>query len=155
MGFMDSYKRLEKLCGEILNEDRPIKAYIEEMNNTPRGAYLVSGWDSDLKRLQHYLRVRNKISHEPDCSEENMCNWDDALWLDEFRSRIMNQTDPLALYRKAMQVRAANTSKVSPRQLEYTYNAKPNKSGDRTVMLLWYFVTMLFVILLLVYWGSR
>ena len=32
MGFLDSYKRLEKLCGEVMNDDRRITAYIEEMN---------------------------------------------------------------------------------------------------------------------------
>ena len=32
---------------------------------------------------------------------QNMCDPSDALWLDDFYSRIMNQTDPLALYHKA------------------------------------------------------
>lgn len=33
MGFIDSYKRLEKLCGEVLNDDKRIPAYIDEMKN--------------------------------------------------------------------------------------------------------------------------
>ena len=33
MGFNDSYKHLEKLCGEVLNDDRRISAYIDEMLN--------------------------------------------------------------------------------------------------------------------------
>ena len=45
MGFIESYKHLEKLCGEVLNDDRRISAYIDEMINTPRGSYLVRGWD--------------------------------------------------------------------------------------------------------------
>lgn len=101
MGFIDSYKRLKKLCGEILNDERKVSAYIDEMKNTPRGSYLVTGWDADLKKLKHYRWVRNQIVHEPGCTEENMCRPEDALWLDNFYSRIMNQSDPLALYYKA------------------------------------------------------
>ncbi len=101
MRFIDSYKRLEKLCGEILNDERKVSAYIDEMKNTPRGSYLVTGWDADLKKLKHYRWVRNQIVHEPGRTEENMCRPEDVLWLDNFYSRIMNQSDPLALYYKA------------------------------------------------------
>ena len=101
MGFTESYKHLEKLCGEIMNDDRRVSAYIDEMINTPRGSYFVKGWDSDLKQLKHYRWVRNQIAHEPDHTEQNMCKPGDAEWLDNFYSRIMNQTDPLTLYAKA------------------------------------------------------
>lgn len=107
MGFIESYKHLEKLCGEVLNDDRRISAYIYEMINTPRGSYLVRGWDDDLKQLKHYRWVRNQIAHESDCTEQNMCELSDTVWLDAFYSRIMNQTDPLALYSKATKHRPA------------------------------------------------
>ena len=29
MGFIESYKRLEKLCGDLLNDDRRVSAYID------------------------------------------------------------------------------------------------------------------------------
>ena len=45
MGFNDSYKHLEKLCGEVLNDDRRISSYIDEMLNTPSGYYYVKNWD--------------------------------------------------------------------------------------------------------------
>ncbi|MGN0375304.1 MAG: DUF6548 family protein [Butyrivibrio sp.] len=101
MGFIDSYKCLEKLCGEVLNDNRRVSAYIDIMINTPDGDYYVRNWKEDLKKLKHYRWVRNKISHEPGCTEQNMCQREDALWLDNFYSRIMNHTDPLSLYRKA------------------------------------------------------
>ena len=101
MGFIDSYKHLEKLCGEILNDDRRLSAYIDEMINTPNGNHYVRNWDDDLKTLKHYRWVRNQISHEPGCNEANMCDPEDTLWLNNFYSRIMNQTDPLSMYRKA------------------------------------------------------
>ena len=117
MAFIEGYKRLEKLCGEILNADRGISAYIEEMINTPRGAYLVRSWDEDLKQLKHYRWVRNKIAHEPGCAEENMCSDADTQWILEFHQRIMNQTDPLALYRKATQPQQkAKKRNIAPQQ---------------------------------------
>lgn len=101
MGFIDSYKRLEKLCGEVMNDERKISAYIDEMISKPNGSNKVPGWDEDLKKLKHYRWVRNKIAHEPDCTEKNMCEPGDEQWLDEFYSRIINQKDPLALYQKS------------------------------------------------------
>lgn len=111
MGFIDSYKHLERICGDLLKDDRRVSAYIDEMIKTPRGAYLVKGWNEDLRQLKHCRWIRNQIVHEPGCTEENMCHPDDALWLDTFYSRIINQTDPLALYRKATQPRPIYVSK--------------------------------------------
>lgn len=124
MGFIDSYKHLEKICGEVLNDERKVSAYIDEMLNTPGGSYLVTGWDDDLKQLKHYRWVRNQIVHEPGCSENNMCEPNDVRWLDYFYSRIMNQTDPLALYHKATRTQPSNTSKKVVNQTQI-YDRQP------------------------------
>ena len=124
MGFIESYKHLEKLCGEVMNDDRRISAYIDEMANTPCGSFFVRGWDNDLKQLKHYRWVRNQIAHEPDCTEENMCEPSDVVWIDDFYSRIMNQTDPLAMYRKATKPQPAAMPKQSS-QPQHTYPVQP------------------------------
>lgn len=59
MGFIESYKHLEKICSEILGDNRGVPAYIDEMLKTPLDSYFVSGWDEDLKQLKHYRWVRN------------------------------------------------------------------------------------------------
>ena len=102
MEFIESYKHLEKICGEILNDERKISAYIDEVINTPNGSHLVNGWDKDLQKLKHYRWIRNQIAHESGCSEKNMCKYEDVLWLDQFYERIMNQKDPLALYHQTL-----------------------------------------------------
>lgn len=107
MGFIESYKRLEQLCGDLLGDDRRVSAYIDEMITPPDGSFLVRGWSSDLKQLKHCRWLRNKIVHEPGCSESSMCSADDTQWLDDFYSRILNRRDPLALYRQASKSRAA------------------------------------------------
>lgn len=103
MGFMEAYKRLERLCADLLGDEKSILAYIDEMQKTPRGRYLVSGWNKDMENLNRYRRIRNRISHAPNCTEENMCTPADVAWIEQFYARILAQTDPLALYQKAIQ----------------------------------------------------
>lgn len=110
MGFFEEYKRLEKLCSEIMNDKRGVSAYIEEMEKTYRGPFCVAGWESDLKNLKHYRWVRNQIGHNPACTEANMCNESDARWIRDFHLRIMNQTDPLARYRQATKPKTSTST---------------------------------------------
>ena len=155
MGFIESYKHLEKLCGEVLNDNRRISAYIDEMKNTPRGSYLVRGWDYDLKQLNHYRWVRNQIAHEPDCTEQNMCDESDAVWLDNFYSRIMNQTDPLALYYKATKLRPAQKSTQTHTQetTTQTYSqpaANHKKASQNTAGCMTFLVGVLIIVVAIV-----
>lgn len=53
-----------------------------------------------------------------------MCEPCDTVWLDDFYSRIMNQTDPLALYSNATKPRPAqkSTQAHKPELPTYTYS---------------------------------
>lgn len=133
MSFIEAYKHLEKLCGEVLDDDRRISAYIDEMINKPRGQYIISGWSEDLKKLKHYRWVRNKITHEPDCTEENMCEPNDTVWLQNFYSRIMNQTDPLTLYAKATNQNRLSQYNNKTQSIPYT-NTNRKKTGFLAVL---------------------
>lgn len=145
MSFISSYKHLEKLCGEVLNDSRRISAYIDEMQNTPHGAYYVPSWNEDLKKLKHYRWIRNQIAHEPDCDEQNMCDPSDALWLEDFYSRIMNQTDPLALYRKATAPRTTPKDNHST-----TVDAQSDVYGNNTSEMPVGFFVLLFALIIIV-----
>ncbi|MDY4110179.1 MAG: DUF6548 family protein [Eubacterium sp.] len=132
MEFINSYKRLEKLCNEIYDDNHGISDYIDDMADTLDGAYYVSNWDDDLKQLKHYRWVRNKIVHEPDCTEENMCESDDSDWLDDFHNRIMNQTDPLSFYRQAIEERT-NKRPSKPQDIDFDeseQNAESEKKSN-------------------------
>lgn len=111
MGFMDSYKRLERFCGDASRQRQGVSAYIDEMYSIRDGAQYVRGWYADLKQLKHYRWIRNKIAHEPDCTEANMCSPADTQWIDDFYDRILNRTDPLSLYRQAVNTRGAAASR--------------------------------------------
>ena len=122
MSFMDSYKKLEKLCGDVLNDDRRVSAYIDEMINTPNGRHHVNGWDEDLKQLKHYRWIRNKIAHDPECTESNMCSKSDTKWINDFYSRIINKTDPLAIYRRSKKSHSLHTVKKKSRKVKKKKN---------------------------------
>ena len=127
MSFMDSYKRLEKLCGEIMDDDRRVSAYIDEMISISEGRYIVDGWDDDLKQLKHYRWVRNKIAHDPDCTEEKMCTRSDTRWINGFYSRIIDQSDPLSLYRKAKKTRSSSSKNKNGKPANKKYGKRKKK----------------------------
>lgn len=133
MGFIDSYKCLEKLCGQVFSDSRGVSAYIDEMSRiSSRGSFFVKSWDDDFKKLKHYRWIRNKISHEPGCTEQNMCKREDSLWLDEFRSRILNQKDPLSLYRQATKPRPpvkTATRSTAPKKTKTSGSRKSKGNG--------------------------
>ena len=131
MSFIDSYKRLEKLCSEIYNNNHGITSYIDEMARNPIGSRFVPGWDEDLKQLKHYRWVRNQIVHEPNCTEENMCEYGDAQWLENFRSRIMAANDPLALYRKARKPQPTQRPRQTYTPEPGTYTYQQNTSAPQ------------------------
>lgn len=135
MGFMTAYKHLEKLCGEVMGDPRRLSAYIDEMEGKANGLRYVAGWERDLKRLKHYRWIRNQIVHDPDCCEETMCDEEDVQWLEDFYGRIMDQTDPLALYRRAIQARRTPVqrrpeSRISSEAIR-TDSVQPAVKGSR------------------------
>ena len=133
MGFINSYKRLEKLCNEIYDSNHGVSAYIDDMARLASASFYVFNWNDDLKQLKHYRWIRNQIAHEPNCTEENMCEYGDAQWIDDFYDRIMNQSDPLAMYRKATKPQPAAKPKQHGQssQLQYTYLVQPVPSKKK------------------------
>lgn len=129
MVFMEKYKSLEKICNEIFDTSNGVTAYINEMENTFDGAFYVPNWGNDLQKLKHYRHIRTQIAHEPNCNESNMCVSEDEEWLFTFYSRIMNQTDPLALYRKA---KAAYKKTIQQKSCEKTIKKPPLKTPIHT-----------------------
>ena len=133
MGFIDSYKRLEKLCSEVYGDNHGISAYIDEMVKNSDGSYCVSGWNEDLKQLKHYRWLRNQIVHEPNCTEDNMCTPADTQWINAFHSRIMSANDPLARYRKTKrrsEIQRKNQNETGKQSvvMESQYEKTSNKS---------------------------
>lgn len=132
MGFMNSYKRLDNLCRDMNGVG--VTGYIEDMEHELNGSYYVNGWKSDYSQLKKYRHIRNRIAHENDVDEGNLCSDKDAAWLEDFYQRVIKQTDPLTLCYKATQslvaekrVRQTNEQRNQP---DFTY-ASSDKKIDR------------------------
>ena len=79
MGFMDSYKRLEKLCGDMLEDERRISAYIDKMYENDKGWNLRNDSNShffcsniflyNTSRIQLKSREFFDIRHAQKCPE--------------------------------------------------------------------------------------
>ncbi len=111
MTFFQAYKRLDNLCKDLLESDKGVTAYIEEMKQCTTYENRVNGWKEDYNSLVHYRHMRNKIAHEVDFCEEDYCTLKDIEWLEGFYQRILKCTDPLALYEKAKAENAVRIKK--------------------------------------------
>ncbi len=114
MGFLQSYKRLDNLCKDLLSSDKGVTTYIEYLERINQNKF-----KDDYYKLKHYRYVRNKIVHENNASEENMCTSSDIEWIENFYSRILNRTDPLTLHHK----------KMYPKDKHFSSNNNSQKSG--------------------------
>lgn len=106
MSFMKSYKRLDNLCKDM--NDVGVTGYIQDMEQETNGKFYVAGWEDDCSRLKRYRYIRNQIAHENNADEDNMCSDEDTVWIDNFYRRIMERTDPLALYCQAVKFRSTS-----------------------------------------------
>lgn len=95
--FLETYKSLDELCKQTLSSDKGISKYIEEMNYESQGHMRVVGWEKDYRQLKKMRWIRNRLVHETNSFEENIVNREDVEWLKNFRTRIMQCTDPFSL----------------------------------------------------------
>ena len=133
MSFLESYKHLDNLCKDMYGSEKGVTTYIEIMEHTSGGSYRINGWDSDYKNLKHYRYIRNQIVHENYASEDSMCTGSDTAWINNFYSRILNRTDPLALYHQAITPQKVVKPSATP-TFNYTQcqPPKPTVSKNRS-----------------------
>lgn len=112
MGFLNSYKRLDNLCRDM--NGIGVTGYIKDMECFARGTYFVPGWKEDYFQLKQYRHIRNRIAHENDINENDLCSAEDSAWLETFYQRILTQNDPLALYYKYKTTKQRTSNVTSP-----------------------------------------
>ena len=133
MGFMKASKHLDNLCRDMNGVG--VTGYIEDMEkSSTTGSYYVSGWNNDYLKLKRYRYIRNQIAHENYADEDNMCSDEDTAWLEDFYQRIMNQSDPLALYhteKNKRQTASKPTVPASTQSPQHLPNRTDNQSKHR------------------------
>ncbi len=103
--FFEKFKRLDRLCRDIYGSTPDNKLgvtlYLEDMEqNSYQGALKVTNWTSDYTHLKRVRNLRNEIAHSDEPLDYDLCTEEDIDFVESFRERILNQTDPLALLRK-------------------------------------------------------
>ena len=99
--FLEEYKQLDKLCGELYDGQPGVTSYINDMKNVDwNDVHEISNWKADLNDLKRLRHIRNHLAHTEGAFNENLCTSEDVNWVKDFRNRILRQTDPLALLAK-------------------------------------------------------
>lgn len=137
MSFIESYKRLDNLCKDLYKSETGVTTYINNMECLTHCRYQVESWDSDYRSLKHYRHIRNQIVHDNNVTEGNSCSDYDIQWVEQFHQRVLQQTDPIALYHRAVvaaQQKTAQSQKSTwdspPRVIyeQYSYTQISSKS---------------------------
>lgn len=101
MRFLDEYKRLDNICGDMYSCKNGVSEYLVQMEQTPeRDKTRIASWDDDYRILKRLRWLRNYITHETTPSD---CNEDDFETLLSFHNRILCQQDPLSLLHREKQ----------------------------------------------------
>ena len=99
INFLEEYKRLDNLCRQIyrIDNESGVTSYINDMNTRSlQERTKIPDFNSSLQRLKYLRGLRNKITHELDTLNRNMCTQTDIDWIMDFYDRILHQEDPLA-----------------------------------------------------------
>lgn len=130
--FFDEFKALDNLCrdiyGESIDKKLGVTLYLEDMDrNSRQGASKISGWTSDYNHLKSARNMRNELAHSRNSMMVDICSQEDIDFVRAFKTKILNQTDPIAVLRQqTTQPRSASMSRPK-KQPTYTYTT-PKKT---------------------------
>lgn len=136
VNFFENYKKLEKLCNEILSVNNGVTQYINEMENILSSKYhSIPNWNSDLSSLKRLRHLRNQMAHNEGAFSENLCTINDVEWIINFHSRILKQTDPLALlHQKETSSKTKQPVQQNNMQMDF-YETESQKSIIKIVLI--------------------
>lgn len=112
--FLEAYKSLDELCKQILSSESGISRYIDEMSSEKQGHMMVDCWEKDYKQLKKMRWIRNRLVHETNSFEDSLINMEEIEWLKNFRSRIMECTDPFSLLYQIRNTKRNTTKQEKP-----------------------------------------
>lgn len=109
--YIDEYKRVDKICSDILGDPCGITAYIELMKKAViSGEDLPGSWSTAIKTLVHLRHIRNSIAHD---TSPVSCTKNDLNSLKAFGRALSEGRDPISClnsYKKQTQRRRSSSS---------------------------------------------
>ena len=110
--YIDEYKRVDKICSDMLGESGGITAYIEQMKRAAgSGEELPGSWSTAVKTLVHLRHIRNSIAHD---TSPVSCTQNDLNSLKAFGRALNDGRDPIS---------CLNSYK---KQTQRTYSSSPS-----------------------------
>ena len=98
--FLEAYKDLDDLCGQLLSCTSGVDEYLKQMEEAaPRARHKIGDWESDCEALKEYQEIRNRLVHEPGSFSLPLVAEEDVTWLSDFRARILVLDDPFGRLR--------------------------------------------------------
>ena len=95
----------------------------------------IPNWNSDLSSLKRLRHLRNQMAHNEGAFSENLCTINDVEWIINFRSRILKQTDPLALlHQKETSSKTKQPVQQNNMQIDF-YETESQKSIIKIVLI--------------------
>ena len=124
--FLEEYKLLDNLCRDIYgttpDNKLGVTLYLEDMDRKGNhGSIKIPEWTSDYNHLKNIRNARNELVHSRNSISYDICSQYDIDFIRSFKTRILNQTDPIALLRK-------QTSKTHTPYYQQGYNPQPTYS---------------------------
>lgn len=159
--FFDEYKRLDKLCSDMYGKSSGgVTSYINDMASVSSSdAQKILDWNSTYNKLKSLRHIRNQMAHGEGSFDDYVCSYDDIEWLRDFRNKIMNVSDPLAIYRSNMEMKKQLQNKQIHKQSVETWSNESDedmyfsKNNSPTGLDLKIVLAILFVILILIIVG--
>lgn len=144
--FFETYKQLDSLCGDIFHCKNGVSEYIRQMEETDSVQDKIADWSNDYKMLKHTRWIRNQIAHTS--STASFSTEEDLEFVTSFYERILNQDNPFARLRTAVQTPAPqkNTALNVPHSKQL-----PNVSDDRSQTIQLFVIGIILVFLIWVF----
>lgn len=145
VALMESFGELEQLCNQLYDDYHGVTCYIQHMEELENeGSLYVDDWDDCYQQLIHVRHKRNKLSHGEVSFNSPYAEKEDVLFVREFRDSILNTTDPISRFRKALKAKNKNSAK---RQTQA--NTQPQQSTSVVSLILGVLAAIAFGIALL------
>lgn len=123
--FFEAFTRLERLCGDMYGTGHGVTKYIDHMKTVSPHLYgHIPNWEADLYQLIRLRHIRNDLAHTPGALDHQACTQIDIDWLQDFYTRILDRSDPIAILRQ----RSAPVRQVSQQPDIHAPNNK--KTGN-------------------------
>ena len=158
--FFDEYKRLDKLCADMYGKSSGgVTSYIDDMASVSSSdAQKILDWNSTYNKLKSLRHIRNQMAHGEGSFDDYVCSHYDIEWLRDFRNKIMNVSDPLAIYRSNIEIKKQLKNKSinkqpvetwideSDKDMYFTKN-NPHERLDLKVVLIILFLILILIII--------